>query len=59
IGLIAPNDPIKGKTAYLFDITSFMSMLSLFGAGDNTFTITVGDGVHQDVTGVLTVNVTQ
>ncbi|MEG0797025.1 MAG: DUF4493 domain-containing protein, partial [Odoribacter sp.] len=59
IGLIAPNDPIRGKTAYLFDITSFMSLLSQFGAGDNTFTITVGDGVHQDVTGVLTVKVTQ
>ena len=59
IGLIDANDPIKGKTSYKFDITSFMGMLGLFGASANTFTITISDGVNADVTGVLTINVTE
>ena len=58
IGLIDANDPLKGKTSYSFDITSFMSLLGLYGASENTFTITVSDGINPDITGELKVNVT-
>ena len=32
IGLIDPDDPIKGKTSYLFDVTDFMVLLVNVGA---------------------------
>jgi hypothetical protein len=57
IGLIDANDPIKGKTSYLFDITHFMMLLKLYGLSEDTFTITVSDGINEDVSGVLWVNV--
>lgn len=57
IGLIDANDPILGKTSYLFDVTEFMSLLTLYGTSNNTFTITVEDGSSQPLTGVLTVMV--
>lgn len=59
IGLIDANDPIKDKTSYSFDVTSFMSLLGLYGASENTFIITVSDGVNLDIKGALNVNVTQ
>lgn len=55
IGLIDDADPIFGKTTYLFDVTTFMTLLSGFGASNNTFTITIEDGSSEPVTGVLTV----
>ena len=55
IGLIDANEPILGKTSYLFDVTEFMSLLSLYGTSHNTFTITIEDGSSDPVTGVLTV----
>lgn len=55
IGLIDANEPILGKTSYLFDVTEFMSLLSLYGTSHNTFTITIEDGSSEPVTGVLTV----
>ncbi len=58
IGLIDANDPIKDKTSYSFDVTSFMSLLGLYGASENTFTITVSDGINSDIQGDLKVNVT-
>lgn len=57
LGLINPNDPIKGKTSYLFDITGFMSMLKLFGVSNNTFSITISDGVTADVKGDLRIKI--
>lgn len=57
IGLIDENDPIKGKTSYVFDITDFMGLLKLYGLSKNTFTITVSDGVNEDVKGVLQINI--
>lgn len=59
IGLIDANDPIKGKTSYKFNLTSFMGLLGMFGDSANTFTITVSDGINADATGVLTVIVTE
>jgi len=55
IGLIDPNDPIKGKTSYLFDITAFMTLLNLYAPSTNTFTLTIEDGVSEPVSGTLTV----
>lgn len=55
IGLIDANDLIKGKISYLFDVTSFMTLLSLYGQSENTFTLTIEDGVNEPVTGVLKV----
>lgn len=55
IGLIDANDPILEKTSYLFDVTEFMSLLTLYGISNNNFTITVEDGSSEPVTGVLTV----
>lgn len=57
IGLIDPNDPIKGKTEYLFDVSTFMTLLKLYGLSNNTFAITVSDGISQDVSGDLKINV--
>lgn len=59
IGLLDPNDVIKGKTTYLFDISEFILLLGLYGAGESVFTITVSDDVNADVTGKLTINVTE
>lgn len=56
IGLIDNEDPVSGKTQYLFDITEFMALLRLFGTGSNTFTIQVNDGVDT-ASGVLTIKV--
>lgn len=55
IGLIDANDPIKGKTSYLFDVTDFMTLLTLYGASENTFTLTIEDGQSTPITGVLKV----
>lgn len=55
IGLIDPNDPILGKTSYQFDVTDFMTLLSLYGSSTNTFTLTIEDGVSEPVSGTLTV----
>ena len=55
IGLIDPDDPIKGKTSYLFDVTDFMVLLNLYAPSTNTFTLTVEDGVSEPVSGTLTV----
>lgn len=55
IGLIDASDPILGKTSYVFDVTDFMGLLGGFGASNNTFTLTIEDGVSEPVTGVLTV----
>ncbi|MDO5569917.1 MAG: DUF4493 domain-containing protein [Bacteroidales bacterium] len=57
IGLIDANDPILGKTSYLFDVTSFMSLLKLYGVSQNTFKITVSDGTNPQVKDTLYVNV--
>ncbi len=57
IGLINANDPIKGKTSYVFDVTKFMTLLKLYGLSNNTFTITVADGANETVTGALNINI--
>lgn len=58
IGLLDKENPILGQTDYLFDVSGFMSMLALFeGGGVYTFTITIGDGVSQEVNGDLVITV--
>ncbi len=57
IGLIDSNDPILGKTSYLFDVTEFMTLLKLYGISKNTFSITVSDGKNEDVSGDLKINI--
>lgn len=47
IGLLDPNDPVKGKTSYQFDVREFMSLLGLYGTGVYNFDITVKDGVEE------------
>lgn len=59
IGLLGPDEVVKGQTTYLFDITHFISLLGLYGAGESVFTITVSDGVNADLMGKLGVNVTE
>lgn len=58
IGLLNREDPIAGKTSYLFDVSGFMQLLTNFGTGIYTFSITIGDGGNIDVTGDLVVTVT-
>lgn len=59
LNLINPEDNIKGKTTYTFDITGFVPMLKLFSNSNNSFTMTVSDGVNEDVVGVLNINVVE
>lgn len=58
-GLLEQGEIIAGKTSYLFDVSAFMQMLSLFeGGGIYTFSIKIGDGGDTEVTGDLVVTVT-
>jgi len=43
IGLIDPNDPIKDKKEFIFDVSGFMPMLSPFGLQQHYFTIKLID----------------
>ena len=53
IGLIDPNDPIKDKKEFIFDVSGFMPMLSPFGLQQHYFTIKLidnnGIGVSQEI----------
>lgn len=57
IGLIKPGEKIAGKTAYTFDITSFMTLLNLFDDSSNTFTIKVVDNAGNEKSGDLKVTI--
>lgn len=58
IGMIDPNDPIKGKTEYVFQLTTFMKLLTLFEPALHTFNIEVYDGT-ETVKGALKVQVVE
>lgn len=55
IGLLQPGQDIKGETEYVFDVTSFMSLLGLYGNSENTFSIEVVDAEDHSKAGDLKV----
>ena len=57
IGLLQPGETIVGKTQYVFDVTSFMSLLSIYGNSENTFSIEVVDAQGNRKSGDLKVNI--
>lgn len=59
IGLIKPEENIAGKTSYRFDVSSFMALLPLYGAGRHTFHIEVVDNAGNRQGGDLVINITQ
>lgn len=59
IGLIQPGEVIAGKTEYVFDVTTFMGLLKLYGASTNTFTIKVVDNASNEKSGDLKVNIVE
>lgn len=59
IGLIKPGEEIAGKTEYVFDVTTFMGLLKLYGASTNTFTIKVVDNASNEKSGDLKVNIVE
>lgn len=50
------GDEVKGETALLFDISGFMTMLSVF-PGESDFELTVVDAENQQVTSTIKLNV--
>lgn len=59
IGLIQPGEVIAGKTEYVFDVTTFMGLLKLYGASTNTFIIKVVDNASNEKSGDLKVNIVE
>lgn len=57
IGLIDPNDPIKDKKEFIFDVSGFMPLLDPFGLVNHYFTIKMVDNDGNEVTKTLTVEV--
>ena len=57
IGLIDPNDPIKDKKEFIFDVSGFMPMLSPFGLQQHYFTIKLIDNNGKELAKKLTVKV--
>lgn len=57
IGLLQPGETVVGKTQYVFDVTSFMSLLPLYGNSENTFSIEVVDAQGNRKSGDLKVNI--
>ncbi len=59
IGLLKPGEVIKGQTHYVFDVTSFMSLLPLYGKNHCIFSIRVVDAKGNTLSGDLKVTITK
>lgn len=59
IGLLQPGEVIAGKTEYVFDVTTFMSLLKLYGISENIFSIKVVDTDSNEKSGDLKVVITK
>ncbi len=59
IGLMKPGEVIVGKTEYTFNVTDFMGLIPLYGAGIHTFTIEIVDNANNRKSGDLVVTITE
>ncbi len=57
IGLMKPGEVIAGKTNYTFNVTDFMGLIPLYGAGVHTFNIEVVDNAGNRKSGDLVVTI--
>lgn len=57
IGLLKEGEVVAGKTAYTFDVTTFMGLLGLYGNSVNTFSIRVVDAEGNEKAGDLKVTI--
>lgn len=59
IGLLKPGQNIKGEKSFVFDVTEFMTLLPLYGASINTFSMEVIDTQGNHNSGDLKITITE
>ena len=59
IGLLKPGQQIKGEKTFVFDVTEFMTLLPIYGASINTFSMEVIDAQGNNKSGDLKITITE
>ena len=59
IGLLKPGQQIKGEKTFVFDVTEFMTLLPIYGASINTFSMEVIDTQGNHNSGDLKITITE